>query len=435
MQNPKQKEVSFALQVVHRGVLGLRGKHFFDLFADQYAWWNQICQRPDDEDYAIIKKEKLQERVLVLTPAAYWRNTELFADRVLLFDEAETAIREQIFAPSEKISLLTLLEKEQTATASAFAVAGIVRNVIAPQTKGPIDKYPVKIQLSSSQLATVLTFFDSLAETKEIKALSAWLGEITDTQKIFIEYSPRYGSLSFTRWSQEKVKQSAQVFHSQPTALFHRHLGANRFFSFWTGIKAFNYEEVDALMRDKKVTISVLPAGARSPRLPAQAADVLCQKLQTQNRVGVICSSTDHLFKLGEAINQQGTDGFELLGERLSGSNGKILSKLKARPSRLLFLSQKLLRPELLDLPFDEIVVYSFPFLGPHPLLDSLQDEAKSRGISFWDVWTMPQTAANLSRRVSAFSSDKVTIIDPRASAGWGETLIRITFPPHFFDF
>ena len=119
------------------------------------------------------------------------------------------------------------------------------------------------------------------------------------------------------------------------------------------------------------------------------------------------------------------------MGEKVSGGNGKLRQILgtKKNEAQLLVMLQKMQHPEISKIPWANLTIQKFPFSGPHPILEFLEKQLKSQGLNFFEWWTMPTVAANLSRNASNCpTATNLTFLDSRHNSRWGKQILQLAF-------
>jgi len=432
-------ETAFFLQCSWRNFLGLRGKNFFSLFANQRKLWSEVCVLDiDNEVFANILQERKNEDCLAISPQAFFRfhDLELFSGRVLLIDETEVFAENLLFAPSKEFSLFKFLEKDETSVSAQFFVTNFCKDVIEPRMQHAITPFPEKILLNKR---------DSFPEqTKSLKEISADNPEILEIEKIltspregsvrWLKYFPETGNLLFGIWHPDDWRKTKSVLGNFQKIFFHRHkiIKNDPFFRVFVGSIEGEFLHDERLGLNKKLEVPKNLESANDPQFNSFCATKileLTESIDEKNGLLANFSSLETLKKVFSEVSETLIESnISVRGERVSGGNSKVLEILK-RSSNILFFSQKFIDPCLAELPISTIVIQKFPFAPPHPLLKELETVMKQSGQNFWGAWVVPHVMANISRRISVYpQAKKVVWLDPRENSSWGKEILNALF-------
>lgn len=431
--NPTDTQCAFALQCLHRHLHGLRGKRHFNLYVDQFDWWSDVCMHPESEDYATIKTEKDTLPVLTITPAAFWRMPEAFKHRTLFIDEAELFVREMVFAPTKKVSLRAYLNNKETEVTTSFFIADFCRNILEPLIGHELLGPPVTVPLPNGQSypkeAKRLTEIAKTADLAEAAQILSDGGGVR-----WAQYFPTRGELNLHQWKGESWAKMREILPQLHMVLLARHRRPEQFFQYWLGGQCSVMPVPEALMTYPSIEMMHEGLSTKSPEYNSQVAERIATHTQTENPDALIVafSGQESLKKVYITLKDDPRiKGYTLLGERVAGGNGKLVHALEQSQEKTILLLAGFLRPELADFPAKKLLLQRFPFYPPHPVLSHIEATMKANGGSFWDLWTMPITAANLSRRTASCPHIRtVGILDSRMHAKWGTFLVDLALKP-----
>jgi DNA polymerase III epsilon subunit-like protein len=435
-------EITFYLKCMYRHVLGLRGVDGFDLFFKERDFWSLVCVQDESGSvFQNIVTERESESILSLTPAAFFAfaHLSLFRDRVLLIDESEVFAEKLLFSCAEIFSLAQYLDHpdEQTSIATQFWVTDFCKTVLEPKLQRALSQYPEKIAFGSSDI------YPKLAETVRKLGSDILFDQIGTLLETFdpkltrwMHYAPESGNLSFGQWNIDDWKARKNMLHNFRKIFFYRHKPSqsNAFFRIFLSSESGIFVDEPSLSVFPSYEIPDDLISVKSPEFN----HFTTQKLETLIRSEVSedaflvanFSSLETLKKVHhELFDLFDESQYCVCGEKVMGGDGKIIQKI-LDADHVVFLDQRILHPDLCRLPFQTLVFQKFPFPPPHPLLSEIEKMMKTPGISFWDVWTIPQVSANVSRRLSQYESVKRVIwLDPRENSSWGKEILRSVFP------
>ncbi len=438
------KETTFYLKCAFRHHLGLRGYDFFDLAGYEGTFWREVCL--DDPDHPIFQEivaERKDEKIMVLTPMAFFRfhDLEIFKDRVLIIDEAEQFTEEMLKSPTETVSLSPLLnaKEESVANKTLFFIRDFVREVIEKKLNHAIGPFPERMRLLPKEgypeFANLLREIDS--ENEKLN-FAAEILEGTETQGTvrWINYFPDNGNLNLNLWRFTDWDHLKKALNNFPKIICHRHgigANANELFQTFIGTKDGFFFEDEALFSEKKLVIAKDVISANNPGFNTfcgeRIVEIVQKELNPKDHMIVNFSSQEAARNVYDQLTESlKEENIELLGERINGGEGKILELLKQKQETIL-ITQRLIHPDLENYKWKIIVAQKFPFNPPSPLLEAVEESMKIAGKNFWSSWTIPQVAANLSRRTSIFSNaKKIIFLDPRENTRWGKEILERAF-------
>ncbi len=432
----------FLLQCAWRHFLGFRGQKHFDLFVLQYALWDEICVIDEHGNiFANVLQKCENEKIIAASPYAFLRfhHLPLFQKRTLLVDESEIFAKKMLFAPTVEISLLPFLENKNTATATQFFTTNFCREVVEPHLNHAITPFPEKILLKAGD-----TFPDFSSSVQNIAPGDAVLKRIADFLSPtkgargavrWIQYDPLTGNISFSSWEQDAWVSLRKELEGFKKIFFHRYKtnNVNPFFRVFLGAESGEFvEDVSSCMQKELV----IPKGLESAADPKfnqfcteKIIELAREFVTDESALAVNFSSLATLKSIFDGVSEHFLDSdISVLGEKVSGGDSKLLSRLR-RAGKVILFTQRILSPELSKTNFVAVLMQKFPFDPPHPLLKELETIMKQSGQNFWDAWTIPIVAAEISRRISVFSSAKKIIwIDPRENALWGKEILKRAF-------
>ncbi|MCF7831068.1 3'-5' exonuclease [Candidatus Gracilibacteria bacterium] len=432
------KEAAFFLQCSWRNYLGLRGKNFFALFAGQRELWDEVCvEKADNEVFASVLQKKQDEKILVISPQAFFRfhDLEIFNNRILLIDEAEIFAEKLLFAPSKEISLVKFLEDEKTSVSAHFFVTNFCKDIIEPRMQHTITPFPEKILLGKGDLfPEQIRGLKKISSDPKISAIEKILTNPKEGSVRWLKYFPETGNLSFGTWHPDDWRKTKSILGSFRKIFFHRHkiIRDDPFFRVFVGSTEGEFLQDTRLGLNKELEIPTNLESANDPQFNSFCATKileLSESIDEKNGLLANFSSLETLKKVFSEVSEPLLESNVFVkGERVSGGSSKVLELLK-RSSNILLFTQKLIDPSLAELPISTIVVQKFPFPPPHPLLKELENVMKQSGQSFWNSWVAPQVTANISRRISVYPhAKKVIWLDPRENSSWGKELLKSLF-------
>ncbi len=436
-------ETTFWLKCKFRNFLKFRGLDAFDLFAHERGFWNYVSRTENDDPVFVeIMKKRSKEKILVISPEAYFQfqKSKLLKDRILIIDEAEIFTERLAFSAATEFSLAKYLNSktEKESIAAQFFIADFCRDFIEAKTRKQIGPFPEKILIESFDDLTIFAEkIVEISEDEELKKIAKFLTTAPENSIRWVKYFPESGNLEFGLWRLEAWENTKKFFAESKKIVFYRAGGLekSRFFRLFTGEKDFEFLENQELFSPKTLIIPQQLKSANSPEFndfcAEKIVDIFANTEESggEKFVAVNFSSLDSMRKVfSTLVADTLTHDFEILGERASGGEGKVLALLRDK-KRVIFLTQKCVTPEIEDKKWSAAVIQKFPFNPPHPLLKSWEDDFKKVGLSFWDLWVIPMVAANLARRLSPFgSARKIYVLDPRENSNWGKDILKAAF-------
>lgn len=447
-------ETTFYLKCKLRHFLGFRGRQYFDLFFKENDLWSEVhCQNTENPVFQEILEERKNYDTLAITPNAFLRfhDLECFKDRILIIDEAELFAEELLFAPSKKFSLQRFLntsshtaslskeEKEKLSVSTQFFITNFCKEVVETKIQRQLSRFPEKILLSERE--TFPQFQENLEAFAKIDPEWKFVAEnFNQKTKLvrWVNYFPESGNLMFGFWHPDDWRELKTKLSQFRKIFCHRHeiVGSERpFFRIFIGANTGTSVTED-LFSSKELIVPKDLVSQSSPEFNAFCAQKIidsARELLTDNKsaLAVNFSSLETLRNIFTEVNTPlKKEGFVTFGEKASGGDGKVrelLEKNKDKPS--IFFYQKMCHPNLEHFHWKCLLIQKFPFSPPRPLLKKMEEVIKASGQSFWDLWVIPQIAANLSRRVASFpSAKKIIFLDPRENASWGKTVLKSAF-------
>ena len=431
-------ETTFFLKCQWRHFCGLRGLAHFDLFFRENDFWAEVRADANSEVFLAAQKERESARVLVISPAAFLRFAEsaAVAGRTIIFDEFESFVREMLFAPASEFSLKKHLNSadEKISVATQFVVSRFCQKILEPKLGHRITPFPQKILLGEREKFS--DFADEIREidpeNSEIQSICRLISGENLGKKIvrWMSYFPDSGGLNFGVWDGGQWREFQKVLRKFPQKrAFFRVRPSGYFAKIFVGIEWDEMVFVDknpitkpSLHAPKSITATTDPSF-----FDWCAGHIFSAAEKSPPRTAAIFSSMETMRNIFEtAISQSQSEKFLVKSEKISGGTGKILAAAAAE--NLILFSQKMQDAKLAELDFSTVLVQSFPFDPPHPLLEKFEKELEKSGHNFFQLWVQPNVAANLSRRISAFCPQKIILIDPRQNASWGRKIIELAF-------
>lgn len=432
------QEIFFYIQLQFRSFLGYRGKTHCDLFFQQESSWKQVCAQTTDADvFQTIKNERADEKVLILSPLAFWRlyDLDIFQDRTLIIDEAEIFAEKLLFSPINSHSLLPYLDSEdvQTATAAQFFVSSFCQEVIKPHLGHEIGPFPVRQLLEDHERFPKFSETLQQFENEDLNTVSQELRDPKEHLVRWYIYHSDSGNLTFESWHPDEWRARKEVLQKFQKIIFHRHTPSqsHAFFRIFLGIDEADYHTIPELHIHPEWIYPEDMVSAKSPDHNRYSAQKIFSTAQEHpdKTLAVLFSSLETLRKVfDETKSLDLKDEYSLVGERISGGRGKV-AKLLEQKSPAIGFFQKMRGKFLEKENYQTVILQKFIFDAPHPLLEKL-DHSFSNGITLWDVWTLPKATSNLSRRLADFPhAKKIICLDGRHNARWGKELLLSAFP------
>ncbi len=419
MDNLSDDRLVFALKCLHRHAHGLRGLRHINLFFEERPLWQSVHMT--DEEYAPVQVEKLTEPVLAMSARAYAQWAHLFADRAIFIDEAEQTTKDLLMSATTTVSLWPWLEDPKTTDEALFTIAAVVKDIIEPLLKRPIGTYPERVPMPlHTDFSSILPRLEALGVMRQNPALETILKNPPEGVRIWLDYRPANGNLSFCWWTATDWMRLKTNLQQQPLhAWGHVSPVSSGFVDYWLGIKP---EAKGGEKPHLQVQIG-LPQ-VRSPHfIEAVAQRVLALRIDEKvSRTIISVSSKDLAQQLYFHLQAMAPDT-KLMAEKITGGDGKILPQLKDL-DEWIYIHHNSTHPNLSQLRAQQVIFPKFPFSAPNPLIAHLEQEER-----LWDAYTIPQTAANVLRRISFFGSEaSAHMLDPRAQSGWGRGVITTYF-------
>ncbi len=433
-------ETTFWLKCKLRDFLGFRGLNFFDLFSNkEKGLWQEVSCAEDSPIFAESMAKRKDEKVIAISPEAFFRfkDHEIMQDRVLIIDESEIFAEKLLFAPQKESSLQHLLEHQSDdfSVPTHFFVTRFCKEVVEKKLNHAITPFPQKLLFAGDETYPEFAT-DLLKISPEDDALQK-MAEVLNPANLdnktvrWLTYFPSNGNLILGHWHPDGWRDlRTDLAKKFPKKIFfHRAKLSTAFCRIFLGINNAKFSDQVISTFARKIVVPKDLKSANSPQFLDFCAEKIHSIAQEKKSLMVNFSSIETLKNTFTKLIEKSDGTHSFLGERTSGGAGKVLSLAK-RKENLIFFNQKLISPILNDLPFETIILQKFPFNPPHPLLEKVDKVLKKSGQSFWDVWVIPQVAANLNRRISTFPNAKeIVMIEPRENATWGKTILRSAFP------
>lgn len=440
-------ETTFYIKSKYRQHLGFRGLDAFDLFFKERDYWKEVhVQEVVNPVFQSVIKDRKDEKIMVLSPRAFFRfhDLELFKGRTLIIDEAEFFVSELLNYPTQTYSLYSWLESkdEQIANKTIYYVSNFCKEVIEKKLEHAITPFPAKVLLEPgeklSQFAEGLRELCSDAGEVPCNQSLQEAANILETPETglirWVVYFPETGNLTVNAWrfaDWEALKNSFQNF-KKIIQYRHRMEGVGEIFKTFLGVEEGMFFETPSVFSSKKLTVPTDLMSANSPGFNAFCADKIVEiykkDLGGKGSLVVNFSSLETLRGIYDQVTATLSDiDVSVVGEKVNGGDGKVLEILKGKEN-VIFFTQKFLHPALAMREWEAIVMQKFPFPAPTPLMEMVEKSLKTQGKNFWDVWTIPQVAANISRRISNYpSAKKFYFLDPRENSRWGKDILKRT--------
>lgn len=436
-------EITFYLKCIHRHVLSLRGVDAFDLFFKERDFWKSVCvQNEEDSLFQAVIRDREKDDILSLTPNAFFSfsHLSLFQNRILLIDESEVFAEKLLFSVAQTYSMSPYLDHadEKISVATQFWVTDFCKNVLEPKLQRTLSQYPEKIAFGSADVYPKLSqsLLEICPDDSFLDDIASFLQSFDPKVTRWMHYFPETGNLNFGSWNIDEWKAQKEILHSFSKIFFYRHKPSqsNSFFRIFLSSEKGLFIDEESILSTLQFEVPDDLVSVKSPEFnhfTTQKIKDLIQSDVTKNSFLVAnFSSLETLKKVHHDLFELFSDDeYFVCGEKVMGGDGKIVQKM-LESEKIVFLDQKILNPDIARLPFKMLVMQKFPFNPPHPLLSEIEKMMKAPGISFWDVWTVPQVAANVSRRVGHYEQiEKVLWLDPRENASWGRSILNSLFP------
>ncbi len=434
-------ETTFWLQAKFREFLGLRGKNFFNLFFQQRDYWNEVCL--SDENHPIFR-EIIEERknfsTLVIHPYTFLKliDLDVFKERTLIIDESEVFANDLLFAVSKNWSFLDSLNSndEDESTAAQFWITNFCREVIEEKNQRAISPFPEKILLNKTEKFPV--FADGIKNFPKIKNKTELQEILLNSREKTVRwatYSPQNGNLTIGSWHPDDWRDLKNKLAKFAKIFFHRHEidDSFSFFRIFIGVSDGKKLNPDFLQNKYSLHIPDDLISVKSPDFNTYTVHKI-QEIFAEISVGEVLpvnfSSISTLKNVFDELSLNTDENEKIYGESASGGTSKILNLITQNSAKKqLLLFKNITTPEFKNFNIQKLIVQKFIFNPPHPLLEEMERVMKISGLSFWDIWTLPQVIANFSRVIGTFPDLKeVIFLDARENSRWGKTILRELF-------
>ena len=434
-------ETTFWVQAKFREFLGRRGKRFFDLFFQQRDFWETVCL--NDKNHPLFQKivtEKNQIKVLAIDPYTFLEliDLEIFRTRTLVIDEAENFAKTLLFSASQNWSFLSALntEDEKKSTAAQFWVTNFCREIIEEKLQHTISPFPERILLDKTEKFPVFANgLDNLAGLKKKNDLYEVLINSREKTVRWATYSPQNGNLVIGAWHPDDWRDLKNKLAKFSKIFFHRHKidDSFSFFRIFIGVAKGNILSPAFLKKEIKLTIPNNLISVKSPDFNAYTQTKIEENFAETlpgEVLAVSFSSLETLKKIFYELTEKIAENEKIYGENVSGGTPKILNLMQQNSAKKqLLLLKSISTPALNDFRVKKMIIQKFIFDPPHPLLEEIENVMKISGLSFWEVWVMPQITANFSRIIGSFSElEEVVFLDARENSRWGKEILKTVF-------
>ena len=434
-------EISFWLQAKYREFLGFRGKNYFNLFFQQRDFWESVCL--NDENHPIFRgilAERAKYQTLVINPYTFLKfiDLDIFKDRTLLIDESEVFASDLLFATSKSWSFLPALDSsdDEESTSAQFWVTNFCREIIEEKIQHQITPFPERILLDKTERFPVfannlekLHLLENKGELREIL--------LNSREKLvrWATFFPQNGNLTIGAWHPDDWRELKNKLAKFSKIFFHRHKIDDSFSFFRIFIGVADGEKADLDFLKNKISLQIPDdlISVKSPDFNAYTRhkiEEIFAGFSDGEVLSVNFSSISTLKNIFDELSQNIGENEKVYGESASGGTAKILNLMRQnRDKKQLLLMKDMATPELKQFDIQKVIIQKFIFNSPHPLLEEVERVMKISGMSFWDVWVMPQIIANLSRVVGAFPDlQEVIFLDARENSRWGKSILQELF-------
>ena len=434
-------EISFWLQAKYREFLGFRGKNFFNLFFQQRDYWESVSL--DDENHPIFREilaERDKYQTLVINPYTFLKliDLDIFKNRTLLIDESEVFASDLLFATSKSWSFLNALDSsdEEESASAQFWVTNFCREIIEEKIQHQITPFPERVLLDKTERFPV---FANNLEKLDLLENKGELHEIllNSREKLvrWATFFPQNGNLTIGAWHPDDWRELKNKLAKFSKIFFHRHEidDSFSFFRIFVGVAEGEKIDLDFLKNEISLKIPDDLISVKSPDFNAYTRHKIEEIFAGFSAGEVLAanfSSISTLKNIFDELSQNVGENEKVYGESASGGTPKILNLMRQnRAKKQLLLTKSISTPELKQFNIQKLIVQKFIFNPPHPLLEEVENVMKISGMSFWEVWVMPQIIANLSRVVGAFPDlQEVIFLDARENSRWGKGVLRELF-------
>ena len=432
-------ETTFYIKSKYRQFLGFRGLEAFDLFFKERDYWKEVqVQEVENPVFQDVIEGRKDEKIMALTPRAFFRfhDLDLFKNRVLIIDEAEFFVSELLNYPTKSYPLYSFLESldEPTANRALFYISNFCKEVIETKIGHAVGPFPEKVLLEPTEKLTQFTEGLRAIEpgNKDLETAAMILEQPENGLVRWVVYFPETGNLSINAWKFSDWEAQKNALKNFKKIIQHRHRieGVGEMFKTFLGTEEGLFIEDSSLFSPKELIVPKDMMSANSPGFNAfcgeKIIEIYQKDLEGKGSLVVNFSSLETLRGVYDQVTSALSDtNIAVVGEKVNGGDGKVLEILKSKENVILF-TQKFLHPALAEREWDGIVMQKFPFLAPSPLMEMVEKSMKTQGKNFWDAWTIPQVAANISRRISNYpSAKKFYFLDPRENARWGKDVLK----------
>lgn len=436
-----EETLVFYLKCQMRHTLGYRGKNDFDLFFKERELWEKVCiQTQDHPTFEKILRERESENVLVLTPYAFFalQNLPLLQTRIQCIHESEIYAEKLLFSASKTFSLGSYLNHpdQKISIATQFWISHACKDIIQPHIRREISHFPEKVLLDASDIYPLLADrLDEIGNDETLKELKKLLKTPSSSDTVrWAYYAPESGHFSLGVWNRNDWLLAQKNLQKARTIFFYRHTlsESKTFFRLFIG----KHEGTEISPPKTSFPDLEIPSDLvsnKSPEFNTSTADFIKnyanEYVNENHSIAVHFSSLESLKKVHEKLFDFFQDqDLDILGEKVQGGTGKLLQKIE-NSTQTVLLEQKITHPALLQKPFKTLIFQKFPFSAPHPLLSHIDKNLSLKNLSFWDLWTIPQVSANISRKISQYPRlEHILWLDPRHNTPWGKEILKNVF-------
>lgn len=432
-------DTTFYLKCQYRHYLGYRGLWHFDLFFKERGLWQELCcQGNDCRVFNAVVAEKTNEPVLTCSPAAFAQLAQhpSLAGRACVLDEGELCAEAWLQAPTKQFSFQSQLHgpDEVLAQATQFFIHRFVRDFIEPVLGKTVGTFPERVLLNfNDQLDRFADELKALLPEDQHDFWLPWLQPTDEKLVRWVVYAPESGNLSLFAWHPNDWRALKDNLHHRTKLITTRHnadYNDRLFFRVFVGEiegESFDFRPESS----PKLVIPKDLVSHNSPDFNAYCADQIKQVFAAaSHNVAANFSSLETLRSTYDTLQPSMGDDQFLAAEKVMGGDGKLLEKLSQhQAAKILLLFQKIMRPELEQYAWSDLVIQKFPFGAPDPLLQHLENKMKETGHNWWSAWVMPRLSATLSRKIGQFPGLKtVHFLDPRENSRWGKAVLKDLF-------
>jgi len=419
------KECVFALQCAHRIQRKYRGKNHFNLYFEQYAFWDHVCMRKTDPEYETVLEEKAQEGAIYMTPYAFVELYSMLPNKSIRIQNTTKTIKELLFANIVQKRTKDFISKTIGVQndAISFLTRDIARDIIEPSLGHNMTPFMNYVLLPVMQQYPEFLEYEFDAENNQ------WLKDFfTPTDPDMIRWAGVHGdngSLELSYFSKKSWDEIVGKLQTCGITFVDTEIQ--------NPIKPLCDYFLKAGEWMDGVDNNLKPVIQKPKNLPNIKSEAFTNFLAEtaykaqQKRGGITVVFVQSIRKLTEIAEyfQSHHPHVPTYFEKIYGGTGKFLHMIKDVKEGVVVL-QHCRKKELKSLPVTNIIIERFAFRPPHPLTEHLETECKTNSGNWWATWVVPMITADLLEKVTFFDNvQQILFMDSRENARWGKEVIE----------